>query len=40
MVVFVSCIAATQEEDAPSLSERVERLEVEVAALRELLKGR
>jgi uncharacterized protein YceH (UPF0502 family) len=32
--------AAPQEEDAPSLRQRVERLEAEVAALRELLKGR
>jgi uncharacterized protein YceH (UPF0502 family) len=32
--------AAAPEEDAPSLRERVERLEAEVAALRELLKGR
>jgi uncharacterized protein YceH (UPF0502 family) len=32
--------AATREEDVPSLRERVERLEAEVATLRELLKGR
>ena len=32
--------APPQEEGAPSLRERVERLEAEVAALRELLKGR